>query len=206
MAKEIFSTDAFLLSLLGNIPMAGDIIKDQVADYLARVEKDRIYEVISTLRSITNSKISRKIDQSELPEILNSVLLCIEKSKVEGGERKRNIMASIVGNAIVLGHEQSRVQWFVRVIYSVSIQAIDVLGKLAEDNTTQGFQFHSHSGVLSRIEESFGYSFMVALLKELSQAGLIDLKIDHSSMVAENPRLIVFWRDVSNDFISYLKA
>jgi hypothetical protein len=205
MSQDIFDTEAFVLSVIGSIPLIGDIAKDQIAAYVQRAEQERIYSAISRLRMVLSNRLSRKIDTAEIPNISNSIMLLIEKSKHEENKRKINIMTSIVGNAIILNYDQTRVQWFIKTISNISIQSVDVLHKLSAINSTQGHQFHSHSRSLNAMEIELGYSFLLALIKELSQAGLVEIRIDHSSMVSHNPRFIVFWRDVSNDFIKFLK-
>lgn len=87
----------------------------------------------------------------------------------------------------------------------LSIQAVDILSELSQSNNRNGHQFHSHTSTLSDIENRIGYAYLVALLKELDQIGFIEIQTNHSSVVGNNPRFIAYWRDVANEFITFLR-
>lgn len=116
MENELFSPEALILSLIGMIPVIGDISKDQISAYMAKCEAERMRELLDRMRNVINIRLNRKINRSEIPDIIETIMVGLDNVKNESNSKKRNLMASIIGGAIALNYEQSKIQWFVVAI------------------------------------------------------------------------------------------
>lgn len=199
-----FDGETFALSMLGKIPIVGDVYKDQIQNHIFRVEVGRMQEALERVRAQLSDLKERNFTPENLKIIDNMCVTTIQRVRAEGLREKRDIYADILAQTIKLSLEPARMDWFQRAIERLSMMSIEVFRVILQSTPRANQQIHSHSGIMSDLETKLGYSYLVALLRELEAVGTIDLRIDQSSVVGGNARFIVFWKSLGDDFSRFI--
>ena len=196
----------FALSCIGLIPWVGGIAKDQFKFTEQEMKDRRIESTIDRIRiriERMSDKIKASINSVDAAEI---VALALERAQSEQSEQKRRMIADFACNAAVRQFSNDQSDWFYTTLSSLSTMAINVLLELSKENPMHRQQFHSHTGVLEKLESQLGYAMLLANIKSLANVGLLELRVDHSSVAGGNHRYTLWYNESSNQFIDFAKG
>ena len=194
-----------ILSIIGLLPIVGDIAKDQIQANIHRVEMERIQEAVSRIRERLSSLSARTFTPTQIQLINNLCVTTFQRVRSEGMADKRRIFSDILAETITLSLEPARMDWLQRSVERLSVVSIEVLKAILASSPRSRAQIHSHVGVMTELENKYTYSFLIALLRELESVGIIDIKTDQSSVVGGNARFTVFWKSIGDDFASFIR-
>lgn len=204
--NDIIDVDAALLTTIGLIPWIGDFYKDQLQARMSRIEMDRLHDAILRLGIRIGSRPVIPVDpdkRRQLEEFIESI--CRQVMKQPKGDR-RHALVNLIAVAVTGGENLIKLDFTARLLDRVSDLAIYVLVKLQPSQVTRYMQIHSHSGNMELLQNEIGYHNLVSALKELDSLGMLSLDIQYSNFSGEDPRFMVWWRGLGNDFIKYLNS
>jgi hypothetical protein len=201
----VIDLDTFITTCIGKFPILGNFISDQIKFQNNKLQRDRINLALQRVKVLVEGKMPHNEFDKRKNEIAEFTIDVLRKISQQRHKKKIYIFSNILADSFIKSVDLNRLEHFVGLIERLSIESFVITAEMLAVKPYPRAMFHSHTSVMGILESKYGYDYLVTLLKELDGVGLIDFDLNPSSVVKMNPRFIVWWKEITNEFCAYIR-